>query len=101
MQPVKQTIHDSKTGNCVSACLASLLDVELDTVPNFLALHPTSTATMWETVRLWLRQTHNKSLVTFKSDALIAASHGTLLLAGGRSPNTKGFHCVVGTITDG
>lgn len=35
MIPVKQTIFDSINGNCFGACLASLLEIPLDDVPNF------------------------------------------------------------------
>lgn len=30
----KQTINDNKRGNCFSACIASLLEVEVEDVPN-------------------------------------------------------------------
>ncbi len=35
MIPVKQTIFDSISGNCFGACLASLLEIPLEDVPNF------------------------------------------------------------------
>lgn len=40
MKPVQQTIlHDpanGKTGNCIVACVASLLDMDIEEVPHFL-----------------------------------------------------------------
>lgn len=37
MKPVTQTITDSGKGNCMSACLASLLELDINEVPNFVA----------------------------------------------------------------
>ena len=36
MTPVNQTILDIERGNCLPACLASILEVELDDVPLYL-----------------------------------------------------------------
>lgn len=42
MKPIFQTIHsdptDSKRGNCVQAATASILELDLNDVPNFIAL---------------------------------------------------------------
>ncbi|SRR5260370_10758007 len=35
MKPVFQTVIDSKHGNCLSAALASILELDIDEVPNF------------------------------------------------------------------
>jgi hypothetical protein len=39
MKPVFQTIIDSKRGNCLSAGLASVLELPIEQVPNFIADH--------------------------------------------------------------
>lgn len=39
MKPVYQTKFGNKEGNCFAACLASLLEIELDTVPDFYKLY--------------------------------------------------------------
>lgn len=39
MKPVMQTIFDSENGNCFSACLASILELPLESVPNFHAMY--------------------------------------------------------------
>lgn len=36
MTPVYQTIFDDKRGNCMQACTASILDLPLESVPNFI-----------------------------------------------------------------
>lgn len=35
MEPVYQTIIDKENGNCMAACIASLLELPLEAVPNF------------------------------------------------------------------
>jgi len=35
MKPVKQTLFGPKEGNCFAACIASLLELPLEAVPNF------------------------------------------------------------------
>lgn len=37
MRPVYQTIFKPPLGNCMQACLASLLEVSLENIPNFAA----------------------------------------------------------------
>ncbi len=36
MKPVHQTFFDDERGNCEAACIASLLELPLDAVPNFV-----------------------------------------------------------------
>lgn len=53
MTPVDQTlIHDYK-GDCFRACMASVLDLKIEDVPNF-ASGTTSTDDFWIEVRAWL-----------------------------------------------
>lgn len=37
MKPVNQTIYGTPCGNCFAACVASILELELEEVPNFVA----------------------------------------------------------------
>jgi hypothetical protein len=39
MKPVFQTIFDSDGGNCLTACIASILELPIDEVPNFAQEH--------------------------------------------------------------
>jgi len=49
MRKVLQTIFEPPKGNCFAACVASLLDLDLDDVPNFAALDEwRKTETGWE-----------------------------------------------------
>jgi hypothetical protein len=45
--------HDGIPGDCLRACVASLLDVPYDTVPHFHLY-----ASWWETLRRWTREHH-------------------------------------------
>jgi hypothetical protein len=40
MKPVDQTIGEPPNGNCAQACVASILELELDKVPNFMCKGP-------------------------------------------------------------
>jgi hypothetical protein len=46
-----------RRGNCFAACLASLLEVELDAVPGFM-----DTLDWWEQSRVWLDREHGWDL---------------------------------------
>ena len=36
MKPVNQTIINFRQGNCIQACVASIFELELSEVPNFM-----------------------------------------------------------------
>jgi hypothetical protein len=42
VRPVDQTSYGFNTGDCFSACLASILEIPIDVVPLFLGPHHTS-----------------------------------------------------------
>lgn len=50
MKPVYQTIFDGQNGDCMAACIASLLELDLDQVPN------PHTANWWDAWQAWLKQ---------------------------------------------
>jgi predicted subunit of tRNA(5-methylaminomethyl-2-thiouridylate) methyltransferase len=52
MKPVKQTIF-GLGGNCFAASIASILELPVEEVPNFMAIE---TADYWTPMREWLRQ---------------------------------------------
>ena len=39
MKPVYQTIVEAGNGNCMAACLASILELEIEDMPNYHGLH--------------------------------------------------------------
>ncbi len=109
MKPVMQEIIDKGIGDCFSACLASLLEIELDRVPKFARDNP-KPKDMMPDVRKWLSENFDISLVTIQMEnreadfigtdiRIIGAMPGTPCIAGGKSPNYKDtLHAVCGTI---
>lgn len=51
MKPVTQTLFGDMKGNCFAACIASLLELELATVPNFCVDHHSR---WWDVLNDWL-----------------------------------------------
>lgn len=45
MKPIYQTIVDIKSGDCIRACVASILELPIDAVPNFIRF-----STSWHNV---------------------------------------------------
>lgn len=43
MKPIDQTVFGVGKGNCFSACVATILELDLDSVPNFSALYTDET----------------------------------------------------------
>lgn len=107
MKPVYQNLIHPGEGNCFSACLASLLEIPLELVPNFRKENPIPND-MMKAAREWLAENFGLSIVTIQMEKelktgedlrLIGATPGTPVLAGGKSPNFEGVqHCVVGEI---
>lgn len=108
MKPVMQEIVDQGKGDCFSACLASILEVPLNSVPKFLRDNP-APADMMPPVREWIAKNFGLSLVTIQMEdrndfigtdiRIIGALPETPCIAGGTSPNYPDTnHAVVGTI---
>jgi hypothetical protein len=109
MKPVMQEIIEKGSGDCFSACLASLLEVPLEDVPKFRRDNPFPND-MMGAAREWVKDRFGLSLVTIQMEdragdfigtdiRIIGALKGTPCMAGGTSPNFEGVnHCVVGEI---
>lgn len=105
MKPVQQTIIDKDKGNCLSACLASLLELPLEEVPNFVWHFKNNfgdAVQLWLRARgfAWLRIRMPKEIKT-GDDIRFHALPEVLCLATGKSPRGDYFHSVVGRITGG
>jgi hypothetical protein len=88
MIPVDQTqLHGGKTkGNCLRACLASILEIDIEAMPHF-----EEKGEYWFTdLRRWMRKFNGKTVHvfpgTFKPEGYC--------LAAGMSPRNI-YHCVV------
>lgn len=107
MKPVFQTITETGKGNCYSACLASLLEISLDKIPNFRAEFPPQEFTVriqeflerfgLMVVRVRMQDSENQP-VDFPFHPV---PEGVLCIAGGKSPRGKHGHAVVGKIVCG
>ena len=83
----KQTILDGVDGNCLAACIASLLDVDVDDVPN-------PRDDWWNDVNKWLRENHACEMmnITFNENHMPSVP----MIAVGDSPNYPGkYHAVL------
>lgn len=111
LHPVTQTVLDRLTGNCLSACIASVFGFDLEDVPNFCdetIVENREDRTYWFS---WLRKWLNCFGVdTFMVDSgldtwLGCLAEGTIVIAGGKSPRyDNGMHAIVmrvETDTDG
>jgi hypothetical protein len=97
MKPVMQNTL-GRRGNCMSACLASILEVPLATVPNFYELAGEGVGEWWAAVRAWLKPFGFGVITLTFTDA---AQWDQLCLDGyhivsGASPRIEGsFHATV------
>jgi hypothetical protein len=107
MKPVYQRIIDAGKGDCFAACLASILELPLESVPNFRALE-TPEADMNKLAREWLKENYNLSLVCIYNGKEIISGEdfrvigglvGTPCIGTVISPNFENAqHAVVGQI---
>ena len=96
MKPVFQTRYGKDEGNCYQACLASIMEMELDEVPDFCNLYPERGHWQLE-ANIWLRQ-FGLATVTiapqFGDDYITAYLKDCFLIATG--DNSNGVrHCVI------
>lgn len=92
MKPVMQTVTGT-SGNCMAACLASVLELPIEAVPNFCDAGPDDTD-YWNACRAWLRQ-FGLGIITMTFTS--PAQWRTLRLSGhhivsGPSPRIDGMH---------
>jgi len=98
MKPVDQTLFGWPSGNCFAACVASILELPLDEVPNFMLNHET----WFEDAYRWLAA-RGYSLLYVKRDAVAAGQvdvrplidAGHYFILGGLSPRSEHLHCVI------
>lgn len=117
MKPVHQTIVDQKIGNCLSAALASILELDLNDVPDFMrffggngfdrAVHLWLESQGWAWLRVCMPREREPEPARGRlpdcGDEIRfhPLPEGVLCLATGRSPRGPWYHSVVGHITGG
>lgn len=96
LKPVDQTRFVPDKGNCFAACVASLLELNIDDVPNFVFLEPD-----WiKATQEWLAGRGLGMLALFTHEAgyfgnLYPLPAGLLCIIGGKSPRGDFGHAVV------
>lgn len=85
MKPVFQTDLTPTHGNCFSACLASVLELPIERVPNFYDLAPHSEpAAWWAEVRAWLAPL-GWGVIHATVPAEVLAEYPGILIVGGKT----------------
>ena len=99
MLKVQQTIFNNEglKGNCFTACVASILELPIEAVPNWFALY----GEQWrDHAEYWLNE-HGYALVSIREtalDMLRCLSKGPLVIITGTSPRGAFRHAVVGKL---
>lgn len=100
MKPVIQTIFDGDAGNCLSASIASILELQLDEVPNFAQAHGDEA---WQHAEAWLSQRGMRLLEIGFADYdtycdTYFANSGEFCIVTGPSTHPDRAHAVVGQV---
>lgn len=121
MTPHTQTVLDHNgTGNCFATCIACLLDVPVESVPNFRVIQEETNACMVDLADKWLREHHRRRFINIELydgaegpnkghplttqcilNRLCHAEPGELVILSGESPRPRAdggrrYHCVIG-----
>lgn len=95
MKPLLQTIHGDR-GNCMSACLASILEIPIDDVPCFYDAGPTEAH--WHlALQDWLfsRGWALLQIDVERSDPAVLSFPGYAIASGPSPRNPKNWHATV------
>ena len=92
MQRIMQT-RLGDTGNCMSACLAMVLGLEIEQVPNFFDLAGRDSEKWWQEIRMWLRPRGYDFVLISASASWITGIGGALIVGGQTDRGTS--HAVV------
>ena len=101
VKPVFQTKFTNPGGNCFQACVASILEVGLQEIPDFCndAAFCDGKQIHYDRVTSWLHREFGMGLLCLKAEwfdgVLTEAYHEAFVIAGGRSPRSGRGHCVV------
>lgn len=94
MKPVEQTDFGETTGDCLRACIASILELPVGSVPNFWE-QTQSVRKFWMILNKWLSENYGCKCICMElaegADYLV---NGLLCIAGGKT-RRGGDHAVV------
>lgn len=89
MKPVDQTLFGGEVGNCFAACIASLLELPLESVPNFCA-HSHGGTAWFDGFVSWLKE-RGFTAIAFGGDLGEAFGHMTAGYYIATGPASRGF----------
>lgn len=102
MIPVDQTVFDDGYGNCLSACVASILELPIADVPNFReSPEPESALRTWLAQRGWSVFQYTVATADDLASTHFNTGPGVYVILGGAGPRTNAQgrpkqHAVVG-----
>ncbi len=95
MKPIFQTTFGKKTGNCFSACVASILELSLEEIPSFCVYYSPSISA--EKFDKWLSEKNLFTiLVKFNKNNPPNKKYMGYHIIAGQSPRYNCTHAVVG-----
>lgn len=97
MKPVFQTqfVGDATSdecGNCLAACVASILELDLEDVPNFAAITEPDKDAWWRALQGFVTE---RGFFLYPLDPELGAPEDTYTIAVGKSPRGDFNHCAV------
>jgi len=93
MKPVDQDVFGTPYGNCLAACVASILELPLIAVPNFMAFTGPKRDAWWDAFDIFLR---SRALVRqYRGHLDEAAPPAGYAILSGQSPRGPFLHSVV------
>ncbi len=92
MIPIDQIIFDPKYGDCMRACVASILEVPIESIPNFMEDGPDR---FEKAIRDWTKEQDFLLVDTICEKAVESVFPDCYMIAMGKSPNIDGNHAVV------
>ena len=106
LAPIDQTLFGGldgpaeELGNCLPACIATLLSIPLAQVPHFHAIHPRDPVAAEKSVDDFLRAREMRRVRIGWNDAVPSIAAGLCGIVSGKSPRLEGcLHAVVGRVT--
>jgi hypothetical protein len=89
MNKQRQTTFGDKTGNCWSACIASLLEVPLEIIPSFCVDDPDN---WWDNTCKWLEENYGLWMLNLEYTSCTPKGYW---IATGKSPRGDFLHCII------
>jgi hypothetical protein len=99
MEPIKQTTFGSQHGNCWAACIASVLELRLDELPDISPAD--DNVNWWDDWVGWFKTEGIQFFyMDFAGDTPWIMTEGTHVILSGKSPRAKAegknfLHCIV------